>query len=161
ICPFKLDVLDGAVLAEGNICDVPKADCRIDPAGLWGPSGGSIRGDLLPRIERSRRQADDQVRATFKALLASTRDKAEIKRVAAAQAGFSSRREEVCTKYRREDVHGFCAARLTEARAFALRAEYDRLAGGAPKAKPVARKPAPPKPSTLFAPPPGPASNLY
>ncbi|MDB5593755.1 MAG: uncharacterized protein JWM36_716 [Hyphomicrobiales bacterium] len=130
MCPITLDILDGAVSVSGEICAVTAADCSIDPSGLWGPPGGSIRGDQLPRIERARRQADEQTRASFKALLAATKDKTETKRIASGQAGFSSRREEVCTHYQRESVHGFCAARLTEARAFALRAELDRLGVG-------------------------------
>lgn len=157
MCPITLDILDGAVSVTGEVCQVKAADCNIDPSGVWGPPGGSIRGDQLPRIERARRQADEHVRASFKALLAATNDKIETKRIASGQAGFSSRREEVCTHYQRESVHGFCAARLTEARAFALRAELDRLTPGhqARPPKPAARKPAPRAPMSA------PASTLY
>jgi hypothetical protein len=157
MCPITLDILDGAVSVTGDVCAVTAADCSIDPAGLWGPPGGSIRGDQLPRIERARRQADEQARASFKALLAATKDKTETKRIASGQAGFSSRREEVCTHYQRESVHGFCGARLTEARAFALRAELDRLGPGhqARPPKAAVRKPAPRAPMSA------PDSTLY
>lgn len=156
ICPFTIDLLDGAVSVLGEFCEVKAAACTVDPAGLWGPSGASIRGEQLAVIERARRAAEDRVRTSFRALLNGSKDRNEIKRIAADQAGFSSRREEVCSAYQRETVHGFCGARLTEARAFSLRAELDRSAPQpAARAKPAARKP-PPRAAE-----PPPASNLY
>lgn len=155
VCPFTLEVLDGAVLVAGELCEVKAAACTVDPAGLWGPAGNSIRGEQLVAIERARRAAEERARTYFRALLNTSKDKNETKRIAAEQAGFSSRREEVCSSYQRETVHGFCGARLTEARAFALRAEIDKAAPQpAARAKP-ARKPQP------RAPEPAPASNLY
>jgi hypothetical protein len=68
--------------------------------------------------------------------MAGTKDRSEIKAIAAAQAGFSSLREETCRDYVREDQHGFCAARVTEAHALALRAKLYPDA----EDKPVAKK---------------------
>jgi hypothetical protein len=75
-----------------------------------------------------------------------------VKEVAAAQAGFSSLREETCRDYAREDQHGFCAARLTEAHALALRAKLYPNADD----KPPPRKRPPPRKPVAAAPPPAP-----
>ena len=125
MCAFTLDVLEGAVVARGQVCSIATAACDIDPSGIWGPAGSSIRGEQIAQIERDRRTAEDRARTYFRALMASTTDKARIRQIAADQAGFSSRRTEACEAYARESVHGFCAARLTEARAIALRTELD------------------------------------
>ena len=64
------------------------------------------------------------MRANFRALLASAgKDEAAIKAIAGEQAGFSSEREVACRDYAHEDSTGFCALRLTQARAFALEAQ--------------------------------------
>jgi hypothetical protein len=144
ICPFSFDVLDGAVLASshGKTCEFKAADCRVDPAGLWGPRPSELGPDRIKELERARAHAETTMRADFRALLAATgKDKQQTKVVASEQAGFSSQREEKCRTYAGEDVHGFCALRFTEARAIALGA---RLAGveevkpKPPKPKPVA-----------------------
>ena len=69
--------------------------------------------------------------AKFHALLASAgKDKEAIKQIASEQAGFSSEREVICRNYLREDIHGFCALRITQARALALQAAFeDRTEG--------------------------------
>jgi hypothetical protein len=140
ICPFSIDVLDGAVLAsnDGKTCEFKAADCQVDPAGLWGPRPSELGAERTKELERQRTQAETAMRADFRALLAAAgKDKQQIKAVASEQAGFSSAREEKCRTYAGEDVHGFCALRFTEARAIALGA---RLAGV------EERKPNPPKP---------------
>ncbi|VTZ21295.1 conserved hypothetical protein [Methylocella tundrae] len=69
------------------------------------------------------------MRAQFHALVASLgKDKDAVKKIASEQAGFSSEREVACRNYAREDVHGFCALRLTQGRGFALQAALE--AGG-------------------------------
>lgn len=127
-CPFSLEVLDGAVLVTlpAHACDFTAADCRVDPTGLWGPPGTAIEDGEVKKLERARGHAESDMRANFHALLSSAgKDKAAIKKTAAEQAGFSSEREVTCRNYAREEVHGFCALRLTQARAFALQAEFD------------------------------------
>ncbi len=146
ICPFSFDVLEGAVLAAngGKLCEFKAADCQVDPAGLWGPRPSELGADRVKELERERAHAESTVRADFRALLAATKDKQQIKALAGEQAGFSSEREEKCRNYAGEDVHGFCALRFTEARAIAL---GQRLAGTEEiKPKPAKPKPKPPPP---------------
>ncbi|MGH6800496.1 MAG: hypothetical protein ACRECZ_03590 [Methylocella sp.] len=127
-CPFSLDVLEGAVLVTRTprTCDFRAADCRADPAGLWGPPGNAIGPDQTKQLERERGRVDSAMLAKFHALLTSAgRDKEAIKQIASEQAGFSSEREVICRNYLREDIHGFCALRVTQARAFALQAAFE------------------------------------
>ncbi|WP_156898273.1 hypothetical protein [Methylocapsa acidiphila] len=128
-CPFSLELLDGAVLVarEQGACDFAAADCRADPAGFWGPAAESIDAAQIKQLERARGQAEANMRANFRVLLKSAgKDKAAIKRIAGEQAGFSSQREMICRNYRQEDAHGFCALRMTQARALALEAAFNR-----------------------------------
>jgi hypothetical protein len=151
VCPFRFDILDGALRvsrpAGAGICEIREADCRVDPTGLWGPSGGTITGEQVKQLERARAKADADVRAAFKALLVGVKDKAQIKELASEQAAFSSRRTEACDAYAQEDVHGFCALRFTEARLLSLNARLHPDAATdevrpKPKPKPKPRPPA-------------------
>jgi hypothetical protein len=143
-CPFLLDVLEGAVLVTRTpkTCDFRAADCRADPAGLWGPPGNSIGPDEVKQLERERGRADSAMLGKYHALLASAgKDKEAIKQIAGEQAGFSSEREVMCRNYLREDIHGFCALRITEARALALQAAFeDRAKARAKPAKARAKR---------------------
>lgn len=153
-CPFSVDVLEGAVLVSraSGTCDFVAADCRVDPTGLWGPPGNGIDEKQIKTLERERGQAENMMRANFRALLASAgkaKDKAAVKQIASDQAGFSSEREVICRNYLREDVHGFCALRLTQARALALGAEFaarEKERGGPKSARTVMEKKTAPKP---------------
>lgn len=139
-CPFSLDVLDGAVLVSRApmTCDFTAADCRVDPGGLWGPPGNAIGPGQAKQLERERGRVESAVRAKFRALLASAgKDKEAIKKIAAGQAGFSSEREMTCRNYLREDVHGFCALRLTQAHGLALQAAFEDHAKTRADAKPA------------------------
>ena len=145
-CPFSLDVLDGAVRVRGKVCEIKAASCRIDPTGVWGPTGSTINAEEAKSIERLRGNWEKDARELFRAVLANAgKDRAKQKQVVSEQAGFSSRREETCRDYAGEDRHGFCASRITLARAVALSAE---LHGVKPAAKP-APKPAPPPPAGI------------
>ena len=141
-CPFSLDVLEGAVLVTrtSQTCDFRAADCRVDPAGLWGPAGNAIGLDQTTQLERERGRVDSAMLAKFHALLTSAgKDKEAIKQIASEQAGFSSEREVICRNYLREDIHGFCALRITQARALALQSAFeDRVRAGAKPA--IAKK---------------------
>ena len=144
-CPLDLDLLDGAVLVSAaDSCPFPEGNCRIDARGLWGPSAGTLEGQLRA-IESDRASADRAVRENFKALMARTKDRNGVKAVAAEQAGFTSERETVCRDYTRESVHGFCSARFTELRAAELAARVEAL-GGPP---PVAATPRPARPPSV------------
>lgn len=121
-CPITFGVLNGAVLvaADAPKCIFKEADCEVAPAGLWGPPPGDIGPDMVKTIERERTQADRTVRDAYKGLVASTKDRVAIRGFASEQAAFSSLREEACRDYIGESRHGFCQARLTQARAAAL-----------------------------------------
>lgn len=130
-CPLSFDVLDGAILVTRTppSCDFPAADCRVVPAGLWGPLGKSFGQDQIKQLERERGLAESMMRTAFRALLANAgKDKDAIKKIAGEQAGFSSARDALCRNYEGEDIHGFCALRLTQARIFALQAAFDEKA---------------------------------
>lgn len=124
-CPLTFDVLDDAVLAsaETPTCTFREADCQAAVTGLWGAQPGDIGPDRVKTIERERTAAEKAVRAAYKGLVSSTKDRPTIKDYASDQAGFSSHREEVCRDYIGESRHGFCASRFTQARATTLEAE--------------------------------------
>jgi hypothetical protein len=137
-CPFSFDVLDGAVMVTSVplTCDFTAADCRAAPAGFWGPPGNSFGPDQIKQLERERGLAESVMRAEFRALLANVgKDKAAIKKIAGEQAGFSSERDVTCRTYAGEDVHGFCALRVTQARALALQTAFEANAN--PRLRPA------------------------
>lgn len=121
-CPFSFDVLDGAILANPlpQACLLKAADCKVDPSGLWGPHAASLGPERIKEIERGRPRAETTMRDSFRALLARTKGRVAVKAAASEQAGFSSVRATICRDYAKEDVHGFCALRMTEARSLAL-----------------------------------------
>jgi hypothetical protein len=144
-CPFSLDVLEGAIFVTRapQTCDFLAADCRVDPAGLWGPAGNAIGPDQTKQLERERGRLDSAMLAKFHALLTSAgKDKEVIKHIASEQAGFSSEREVICRKYLREDIHGFCALRMTQARALALQAAFEDRAKARAQPASAKKKPA-------------------
>ena len=152
-CTLSFDVLDGAVnvAATAGTCEFQAQDCRATPAGLWGPPGASLNAAWVKTLEKSRGDADKALRANFRALLERTKDREQVKLIAREQAGFSSERTTICRDYLDEAKHGFCAARITEARAVQLRARLGS-AGPAPETKPARPRPAAQ---------PAPAGNLY
>jgi hypothetical protein len=138
-CPFSYDVLDGAVRVRGKTCDIAAADCRLDPSGVWGPPGTSIGPEEAKTIEKLRTRAESEARSNFRALMASVgHDRIRVREIARDQAGFSSRREEICRTYAREDQHGFCNSRITMAHAIAL---YTELHAENPTKKPARKRP--------------------
>jgi hypothetical protein len=144
-CPFSFDVLEAAVLVSRTpqTCDFRAADCRVDPAGLWGPPGNAIGPDQTDKLERERGRVASAMLAKFHALLTSAgKDKEAIKQIAGEQAGFSSEREVICRNYLREDIHGFCALRITQARALALQAAFEDRAKTRAKPAMAKKKPA-------------------
>jgi hypothetical protein len=120
-CPFSFDVLDGAILVsnEGGACEIKAADCRVDPTGLWGEKDfDEKRGK---QMLGTRARVEKTVRADFRELyVKNKKDKPLRKLLVREQAGFSSRREEICRNYVQEADYGYCALRVTEARALTL-----------------------------------------
>lgn len=137
VCPFSFVVLDGALISTHRkssfstglgkgTCVFEKQDCRGYLAGFWGPSGRSFTKKTYRGIEKARGKSDREARANFRALLRANRgDRKGVRAVAADQAGFSARREVRCRDFLREHVHGFCASRITEARAVELGARLN------------------------------------
>lgn len=148
ICPIVFDVLDGAflVVEPNEPCVVEAAQCRIDPRGLWGPDARVISGQAK-EIESARGAAERAVREGYRTLTARS-DAVEQRSIAREQAGFSAEREIICRDFQREGQLGFCAARITAARAAYLRARLGLNTEPKPAAKPKPR-PAAPKPLSL------------
>ncbi len=123
-CPFAFDVLDGAILVvnEGGACELKAADCRADPNGLWGVPGAELTDPKrATEMLNQRARVEKTVRADFHSLYAKNKkDKIVRKLLVREQAGFSSRREEICRNYAQESDFGYCALRVTEARALTL-----------------------------------------
>lgn len=123
ICPIVFDVLPNAILVlePSQPCVIAAAQCRLTPQGLWGPDGRGLVA-LARDIERDRVRAETQVRDGFRQLTARGDNPDERRSVAREQAGFSAEREQICRDYAREATHGFCAAKINEARAASIRA---------------------------------------
>ena len=125
-CPFSFSVLDGAILVtnEGKACELKEAGCRADPEGLWGMGADEIDPKKGAEMLGARARVETTVRNNFRALYdRNKKEKAVRNYLVKEQAGFSSWREEVCRSYAREPDFGYCALRLTEARAIALGAQ--------------------------------------
>lgn len=146
ICPIVFDVLDGAflVVEPAQPCVVEAAACRIDPRGLWGPDARTL-APQAKELERARGAAERAVREGYRTLTAKA-DPVEQRTIAREQAGFSAERELVCRDFQREGQFGFCAVRLTEARAASLRARLglsNEPAKAAAKPRPRQTQPKP------------------
>ncbi len=148
VCPIVFEVLESAflVVEPSEPCIVEVAQCRIDPRGLWGPDARTVVAQAR-EIERARGSAERAVREGYRTLTAKS-DPVEQRSIAREQAGFSAEREMTCRDFQREGQLGFCAARITEARAANLRARLGLSTEPKPAAKPKPR-PAAPKPRSL------------
>jgi len=159
-CPMLIDLLGGAlrVTAPFGACVFFEADCRADVAGLWGPPGNAFSESQIKTIDRERAGLEKSAQARFRALLARYKKQPEIaKELVKDQADFGAMRAQTCRDYDKEETHGFCALRLTEARDLALQARIAE-AGEDKDAKKAAKKPRPaPRPSP--APTPAPAAD--
>jgi hypothetical protein len=169
-CPLLIDLLGGAlrVSAPYGACVFPQADCRADVAGIWGPSGGSFSDAQIKTFERERAGLEKSVQARFRELLAKFKKKPDLaKPLVKEQADFGAARSKACRDYEKEETHGFCALRLTEARDLSLQARLadahdskskDDKSGKAAKEarKPSPRRSAAPKASPGAPPPPAP-----
>jgi hypothetical protein len=125
-CPFTLDILDGAILVtnDGKACEIKEADCRADPSGLWGTPESDLDPKKAEEMLGARARVEKTVRGDFRELYdRNKKDKLVRGFVVKEQAGFSSWREEVCRTYGKESEFGYCALRLTEARAIVLGAQ--------------------------------------
>jgi hypothetical protein len=139
-CPIAFDVLDGAVLVPTQItaCVFKAADCQTTPGGLWGPDGASLVGDAATII-KERAEAERTMGRILHIIEDRAEDSPRAADVVRDQNGFAGQREELCRDYVKESVHGYCALRVTEARAALLQARLDEL-GAAPASKAASAK---------------------
>jgi hypothetical protein len=126
ICPIVFDIVgDAAMVTAPQDCVFEAADCRVNPRGLWGPEGRGL-GPRTREIERARGRADGDIRADFRQLMSRMKG-TDLQAATAEQANFSSARDVTCRSYVAENAHGYCAAKLTEARSAAIRAQLATL----------------------------------
>lgn len=151
LCPFVVDVLDGAVLVSPVTprCEIAAADCRVAPTGLWGPAAADISPKRAKDMEHDRVRLETAMRSNFRALVARAgKDRVAVKAIARDQAAFSSDREVTCRDYDKESELGFCSTQITEARALALIAKFgpeaEKEAKAHARAKPKAPAATPP-----------------
>jgi hypothetical protein len=144
-CAMRFAALDGAVVmqAPAAACVFAAQACRVDVAGMWGPTAAAVMRRARD-IEKSRSRSEETVRAYYKALMRRASGRDAVKDVAREQAGFTSERDMACRNYDQETQHGFCHARYTEARAAELAARL-RADGGQPEAVVRFEKPKPRK----------------
>jgi hypothetical protein len=131
-CPIAFDVLDGAVLVPTQItaCVFKAADCQTTPGGLWGPDGASLVGDAAT-IVKERAEAERTMGKLLHAIEDHVADSTQAADIVRDQKGFAGQREELCRDYVKESIHGYCALRVTEARAALLQTRFDELGGAA------------------------------
>jgi hypothetical protein len=139
-CPIAFDVLDGAVLVPPQItaCVFKAADCQTTPGGLWGPDGASLVGDAA-KIVKERAEAERTMGKILHIIEDRAGNSTQAADVVRDQNGFAGQREELCRDYVKEGVHGYCALRVTEARAALLRTRLDEL-GAATASKAASAK---------------------
>jgi hypothetical protein len=127
-CPIAFDVLDGAVLVPPQItaCVFKAADCQTTPGGLWGPDGASLVGDAAD-IVKERAAAEKAMGKILHIIEDRAEDSTPAADVVRDQNGFAGQRDELCRDYAKESIHGYCALRVTEARAALLQARLDEL----------------------------------
>jgi hypothetical protein len=134
-CPIAFDVLEGAVLVPSQItaCVFKAADCRTSPGGLWGPDGASLVGDAA-RIVKERAEAEKAMAKIVRAIEGRAKESPQAADLSRDQNGFAGQRDEICRDYAEESIHGYCALRVTQARAALLQARLDALSGAAARA---------------------------
>ena len=158
-CPMVIDLLGGAlrVTTPFGACVFFEADCRADVAGLWGPAGSSFGDSQAKTLDRERAGLEKSAQARFRALLARYKKQPEIaSQLVKDQADFGAARAQTCRDYDREEAHGFCALRLTEARDLSLQARIAE-AGEDKDAKAAKKRVKPPAPRPAATPSPAPA----
>jgi hypothetical protein len=139
-CPIAFDVLNGAVLVPAQItaCVFKAADCQTTPGGLWGPDGASLVSDAAT-IVKERAEAERAMGKILHIIEDRAEDSPRAADVVRDQNGFAGQREELCRDYVKESVHGYCALRVTEARAALLQTRLDEL-GAATASKAASAK---------------------
>lgn len=130
-CPIVFDVIDRAVLVPPQVaaCVFPAAACQASASGLWGPDAASLQS-AAKDIGAKRERADRALNQSLKSLMKRNHGQ-DAAAVTADEELFATLRDESCKGYDGEADLGFCASRLTIARAANLAA---RLGQGKAKA---------------------------
>ena len=141
-CPFSFDVLDGSALAPSQItaCVFKAADCQTGPGGLWGPDGASLVGDAAT-FAKERAEAEKAMAKAVRAIQARSAESPDAADLIRDQNGFAGQRDDTCRDYVKESVHGYCAMRLTQARAVLLETRLNEFVAAA-AGKAASEKPA-------------------
>ena len=128
-CPFAFDILNGSALVPQQIsaCVFKAADCQTNPSGLWGPDGGSLEKDAAD-IAKERAQAEKAMGKLVRAIQDLAENNPDAQDLLRDQSAFAGQRDDACRDYVKESTHGFCAARMTEARTALLQARLEALA---------------------------------
>jgi hypothetical protein len=138
-------------LTQITACVFKAADCQTTPGGLWGPDGASLVGDAA-KIVKERAEAERTMGRILHIIEDRAEDSPRAADVVRDQKAFAGQREELCRDYVKESVHGYCALRVTEARAALLQTRLDELGqataskaasakGKKPKSKKGAKQP--------------------
>jgi hypothetical protein len=125
-CSLSLDVLEGAVIMRADHCDADQNQCHIEANGLWGPPALRMNAQNIIHSEDQRIKADAAARTVLRRLMDVKPDPERLKDIIRHHIAFRIERDQQCRDYDGEARTGFCAARLSEAHAFALGAEYER-----------------------------------
>ena len=127
-CPIVFDVLNGSALVPPQIsaCVFKAADCQTNPSGLWGPDGASLENDAAD-IAKERAQAEKAMGRLVHAIQDHAENNPDAESLLRDQSGFAGQRDDACREYVKESVHGFCAARMTEARTALLQGRMEVL----------------------------------
>lgn len=125
-CRVTLDLMTDSIIvsAPDGACRFTD-DCTVDPSGLWGPVDRDIPPDR--EIERSRGQWERLLNDARRTLTRRLGTSTEGRQFLSEQAAFPAVREQQCRNYGTTDAGpGYCALKLTEARAVKLRARLAR-----------------------------------
>ena len=127
-CPFAFDVLSGSALVPPQIsaCVFKAADCQTNPSGLWGSDGASLEKNAGD-IAKERAQAEKAMGKLVRAIQDRAENNPDAENLLRDQSAFAGQRDDACRDYVKESVHGFCAARMTEARTALLQSRLEAL----------------------------------
>jgi hypothetical protein len=119
-CPLSFDVVEGGVIVppQTQACVFQAADCQASPSGVWGPDATAL-ADQAKTLAKDRSRAETSISESLKTL--GKRSKGEDDELSREQSDFNALRDETCRGYQSEPTHGFCDARMTQARAALLR----------------------------------------
>jgi hypothetical protein len=119
-CPLSFDVVNGGIIVppQTRACVFQAADCQASPSGVWGPDAAALTEESKA-IAKDRSRAENSIAESLKIL--GRQSKGADSELEKEQSDFNAMRDETCRDYQGETAHGFCDARLTDARAALLR----------------------------------------